>query len=508
MKIKTEYMQNMPTLGSLFDGSGGFPLSGYLAGVKPLWASEVEPYPIAVTRSRFPDMIHLGNVAEIDGGKIPPVDIVSFGSPCQDLSRAGLMAGIKDGKRSSLFFEAIRIIKEMRNATGGKYPKYAVWENVMGAITSNAGGDFRAVLQALAEISQSGISIPLPKNGKWMQAGCLVGDGFSIAWRTYDSQYYGVAQRRKRIYLIASFDPECAGELLFKQDRMPWNANQSEETRQNASSSSGQSASGADQAGNPLSISRSAGFKGNQGAKAFGVGFEEERSCTLNANRGGLEPSVCYQSVYDARGNGNGLVCPTITGDHNNRVTDYTSVVVSPVVYPGVGITSPQNGSNPSPGDPCPTITTDSRNYLAYAVGNGQPNQISMDQVSNTLDCMHDQQAVLVPFEALHVEYAVRRLIPMECCRLQGFPDGWGDLERKEDMTEEEYLFWVNVRNTHASINGKPVKKYSKAQMIRWYNKLHSDSAEYKMWGNGIALPCAYDVISRIAEEMRCPACK
>lgn len=532
MIIKTEYSINQPTLGSLFDGSGGFPLSGFLAGFIPLWASEVEPYPIAVTRSRFPDMMHLGSVTLIDGGKIAPVDAITFGSPCQDLSRAGKQAGLMDGKRSHLFFEAIRIIKEMRKATGGKYPKYAVWENVMGALTSNAGEDFCAVLQSLAEIAQSGVSIPLPKKGKWKRAGCIMGDGFSIAWRTYDAQFYGVAQRRKRIYLVASFDSECAGELLFKQESLSGYANPCQSQGQAIASSSGCGAECPDSKGNPVQFARSAGFKANQGAGAYSVGFQEECACTLNANHGGLEPSVCYQ-VYDARGNGEGIVAPTLTGDHNNRITDYTSVVVEPVTYPGVGITSLANGSNPCPGDPCHSLTCDSRNYLVYSVGNGQPNQISMDQVSNTLDCMHDAQSVLIPYGvdcrnfteskelyqtlqakpnggqslnfsgAVRIDWAVRRLVPLECCRLQGFPDGWAEIDRKESMEEGEYHFWHQVRTTHDEINGKEAKRYSKKQILNWYNKLHSDSAEYKMWGNGIALPCAYDVMRRIAEAMR-----
>ena len=144
-------------LGSLFDGSGGFPLAGALAGIEPVWASEVEPYPIAVTRSRFPKMMHLGSVTGVHGDKVQPVDVITFGSPCQDLSVAGKRAGIHDGQRSNLFFEAIRIIKEMREATNGRYPTFAVWENVPGAFSSNKGEDFRCVLENFAKINEGGI---------------------------------------------------------------------------------------------------------------------------------------------------------------------------------------------------------------------------------------------------------------------------------------------------------------------------------------------------------------
>ena len=147
----------MMTLGSLFDGSGGFPLAGALSGIRPVWAAEVEPYPIAVTRSRFPQMQHLGSVTEVHGDKVPLVDVITFGSPCQDLSVAGKRAGIHEGQRSNLFFEAIRIIKEMRAATNGRHPTFAVWENVPGAFSSNHGEDFRCVLEEFVKIRGGGV---------------------------------------------------------------------------------------------------------------------------------------------------------------------------------------------------------------------------------------------------------------------------------------------------------------------------------------------------------------
>ena len=156
--------KGMSTLGSLFDGSGGFPLAGALSGITPLWAAEIEPYPIAVTTSRFPQMKHLGNVAEVDGRKIPPVDVITFGSPCQDMSVAGKRAGMKHAEkgddattRSGLFYEAIRIIREMREATNGEYPIFAIWENVPGAFSSNKGEDFRYVLEEFAKICEGGV---------------------------------------------------------------------------------------------------------------------------------------------------------------------------------------------------------------------------------------------------------------------------------------------------------------------------------------------------------------
>lgn len=193
-------------LGSLFDGSGGFPLAGALNGIEPVWASEVEPYPIAVTWSRFPRMKHLGDVSKINGAEIEPVDVITFGSPCQDMSIAGKRAGLKhenkgDDKttRSGLFYEAIRIIQEMKEATNGRYPTFAVWENVPGAFSSNKGEDFRCVLEEFVHICDEKLSVPRPADGKWSPAGEIMGDGFSVAWRQLDAQYWGVPQRLQNL---------------------------------------------------------------------------------------------------------------------------------------------------------------------------------------------------------------------------------------------------------------------------------------------------------------------
>ena len=222
-------------LGSLFDGSGGFPLAGALFGIEPVWASEIEPFPIRVTKQRFPGMKHLGSVTDVKGDQVEPVDIITFGSPCQDLSVAGKQKGIHDGERSNLFFEAIRIIKEMRNGTSNQYPRFAVWENVPGAFSSNGGADFQAVLQAFCDICEEGqLSIPQPQGGRWKPAGCIVGNGFSVAWRVYDAQYWGVPQRRKRIYLIADFRSERAGQILFESEGVCWNPAEGRKARESA----------------------------------------------------------------------------------------------------------------------------------------------------------------------------------------------------------------------------------------------------------------------------------
>lgn len=200
------------TLGSLFDGIGGFPFAASIVGIKPVWAAEIDPACVAVTKNRFPNMEHLGSVTEINGADITPVDIIAFGSPCQDLSIAGNKAGL-DGERSGLFKEAVRIIYEMRIATNGKYPTFIIWENVPGAFSSNKGRDFRTVL---SEITKT--DIPMPASGKWATAGVVRSAEINVAWRQLDAQYWGVPQRRKRIYLVGSFGSNSAEEILFERD--------------------------------------------------------------------------------------------------------------------------------------------------------------------------------------------------------------------------------------------------------------------------------------------------
>lgn len=211
---------------SLFDGSGGFPLAASMCGIEPIAASVIEPYPIAVTRSRFPEMKHYGDVSKVHGYDIEPCDIIAGGSPCQDLSVAGKRAGL-DGARSGLFMEMIRIIKEMRDATANEFPRWGIWENVPGAYSSNGGDDFRCVLEEFVRINEPTAEMPAPDKGKWPYADIIVGDGWSIAYRTLDAQYWGVAQRRRRIYLVADFRGECAGKVLFEREGLRGNFKES-----------------------------------------------------------------------------------------------------------------------------------------------------------------------------------------------------------------------------------------------------------------------------------------
>lgn len=207
------------TLGSLFDGIGGWLLAARHAGVTPVWASEIEPFPCSVTARHFPDVKQLGDITKIDPDEIEPVDIICAGSPCQDLSIAGKRKGL-DGERSGLFRTAAHLVRRMRERTAGKYPRFFVWENVPGAFSSNRGMDFQAVLEEIGESE-----IPMPQGNRWASAGLVQFPGVEIAWRVLDAQYWGVPQRRRRIFLVADFaaDGRCAGEILFESEGVPWN---------------------------------------------------------------------------------------------------------------------------------------------------------------------------------------------------------------------------------------------------------------------------------------------
>ena len=202
----------MLKLGSLFDGIGTFPLAARMNGIVPVWASEINKNDISITQRHFPEMMHLGSITDLNGGKIPAVDIITFGSPCQNLSTIGNRAGL-DGAKSSLFFEAIRIIKEMRCATNGLHPTIACWENVTGAHFSGNRMDFAAVLSAF-----SNTQIPMPNSGFWAGAGMVRGVTPDIAWRILGAHHHGVAQKRRRIFLVADYRGKRAAEILYQPE--------------------------------------------------------------------------------------------------------------------------------------------------------------------------------------------------------------------------------------------------------------------------------------------------
>jgi len=638
-------MNNL-TLGSLFSGSGGFELGALLNGVTPIWASEIEPFPIRVTTKRMPFVKHLGDINKINGAEIEPVDIITFGSPCTDMSVAGKRAGL-DGKQSALFYEAIRIIKEMRSKTNGKYPRFIVWENVPGAFSSGKGEDFRAVLNEIAKIKDKAADVPMPEKDKWLCAGELVGDDFSVAWRTLDAQYWGVAQRRRRIYLVADFAERCAGKILFEFEGLsgytpkggkPWQA-----AAGDAESCTGM----------PISFEPGA-------ASRLGGHYWQDYTCTLRAAMGDnqlavaienhptdsrvkLDETGTVQTLTSRMGTGGGNI-PLVMGErlHGLPITENLAQTILATDYKGVqcvfeptcdfrpatlkirsgcegggkgalvqedksatlscnndqtvfvpkayGICSDksnsmlssnqnsgiyeaetsrtidQSGGNPSCNqggiavvalqgsmigradkngpqgdgineDVSFTLNTSDRHAVAYSLDRASYNQgqnalynISIQEEQAQTLVAKGPHAVAQPASfypqmkaesqcfrqdgtantivngtnpgyqngVVDAKYTVRRLTPTECALLQGFPTDWCSSIETFEPTEVEIDWWAEVFETHRKIMGASSKRKSKGQIIKWLQNPCSDAAEYKMWGNGVALPCVCFVLAGI----------
>ena len=598
------------TLGSLFDGSGGFPLGGVIAGITPKWAAEIEPFPIRVTSVRFPNMTHLGNISEISGAEIEPVDIITFGSPCQDMSVAGKREGL-GGNRSSLFYEAIRIIKEMREATNGKYPRYIVWENVPGAFSSNKGEDFRAVLTEICKVKEECVSVPKP--AKWENAGRIMGDGFSIAWRLLDAQYWGVPQRRQRIYLVADFDGGSAGKILFESEGLSgysakgfksWqNAangitegigetgetdslmfeNHSQDTRYRGPLEVAQTVSSTYGTGGnnqpfvvqtPKTLKVRCGCEGGgKGAlvqdnlsatlstnndqtlfqpRAYGVcaknsnsmksdnpnsGFyEADTSRCLDANGG--NPTCNQGGIAVIEGNGSR---PSHRGDgykesdvmYTLNATEQHAVAFAEVhatlsandgpkgpssqmmknpeenfvgeVSYGIGRPAMNQGYNAKfsfqiEEEVEPTLVASGASGVAHPRFSSSKASFfteANEECANTLVATDYKDPPIVN-DGDEIDYIVRRLTPTECARLQGFPDWWCDDLGIPDPTDEDIAMWREVFETHAKAIGKITKPKSDAQIRKWLQNPQSDSAEYKMWGNGVALPNVFFVLAGI----------
>ena len=519
-------------------------------------------------------MIHLGDITKIHGDQIEPVDCITFGSPCQDLSIAGRRAGLA-GERSGLFVEAVRIIKEMRKATNGMHPTFAIWENVPGAFSSNSGEDFRAVLEELARVEQPDTVIPRPpRGGRWSKAGAIAGAGWSLAWRLLDAQHWGVPQRRKRIALVADFGGQRASEILFERTGVSGHPDEGipawkEIAGLTTNCSAGNDrvvAEGGRNAAYTLKIRSgcAGGGKGalvqtektgtlstlqdqtlfqpavaykvqvlnDQGGGKMDVSYDVVG--TLRANAKGHDPIVldvlpfdttqltspqngsnphwgdpCHPlaasahtpsavvKVFDARESGDGQIVQTITGDHESRITDYTAIAVD--LYNGAvtgntatAITCRSTAPNSGP-----------KVIESYGIGNGQAHSSVTKEKSGTLDTMHDAQAVaiehagcLTPWDvqsrrifseygkwpALYsgeggghgyvftLRWIVRRLTPMECERLQGYPDGWTDIGE-----------WTDTKG----------KKHKAA-----------DSPRYKALGNSIALPQWFWIVQKMKPYM------
>lgn len=697
------------TLGSLFDGSGGFPLGGLLTGqITPVWSSEIEPFAIRVTTKRLPQVKHYGDVSAISGADLPPVDIITFGSPCQDMSIAGKRDGL-DGSRSSLFYEAIRIVKEMRCKTNGEKPRFIVWENVPGAFSSNKGQDFKAVLEAVISVKEPSASVPAPEKKGWPDADYYVGDGWSVAYRVLDAQWWGVPQRRKRIYLVADFADQSAPKVLFESEGMSRYSAEGFRAWQRAAAvaesgarETGCSGAGGrlclnDQGGKQMDVSQdvtgtlraeehghqpcvleAAGFCTEHSADARSIGYEEERSPTLRAgvvpaaialenhpadsrvkisedgkvqtltNRCGTgggnvpmvmdavensvespvkevenSPAVTLKIRSGCEGGGKGaiwqeeksatlgcnndqtLFVPKCYGvcskaSHSmmsdnphsgfyeaetSRTLDRSGgdptcnqggiCVVEPVAFtqnqrdevrdlgeksaalaaePGMkqqtfvlqGNMIGRKDENGPQGDGvnedvCFTLDATDRHAVCapedvYAMTTGSYMQVAKEVAPTLMARDYKDPTTIAPVPHLNegvmgtvatgahpsgfngqdafndrlvidnpeaqpapVTYTVRRLTPTECARLQGFPDWWCRDLGTEDPSEEELAFWADVFETHRKIVTHAKKPKTEKQIRKWLADPYTDSAEYRIWGNGICLANAFFVLAGIA---------
>ena len=506
-------------LGSLFDGSGTCPLAASVVGIIPAWASEIEPFPKAVTQSRFPKMVHLGDITKMNGAEIEPVDVITFGSPCQNLSIAGNGKGLA-GQESSLFFEAIRVIQEMRCATNGRFPQIVIWENVYGAFSSTQGDDFRTVIETLWKICEGDDSVPRyaeDKQGrqKWPHTGFVLGDHSSIAWRGLDAQGWGVPQRRKRVFVVLDLGGQCAGRVLFEREglrrdfkkvrrtgqtvrptsetspveyhRVYAVENHAQDSRVSLSPDNtvqtlaGRMGTGG---GNvPLVLVPCKGdvgiANGSAGKKAGSIAFSKEVSPTLKASASGLQapvvaiphkfPIVCRATQQS---NAETMIdcCPTITSAAGTSGNNQPIVTV-PMVLDPIGadfynqaitgkVTMTLTSAKSDPHHlPCALIPYTLK-IRSGCEGGGKGALIQEDK-STTLSCNNDQ-TLFVPTQTENGEviYLARKLTPTECASLQGFEKDWCALVP------------------------------------------HKDSAEYKMWGNGMAFPCMLYIMEGVQEVL------
>ena len=314
-------MNNKITMGSLFDGIGSFPLAALKNQINPVWASEIEPFPIAITKEHFPTIKHLGNILNIDGKEIPNVDIVTAGSPCQDLSIAGNRAGLS-GERSSLFMEMIRVVKEMKenDRKQGRSdmqirPRILFWENVPGVFSSNKGEDFRRILEEICKIKDETISIPMPPKEKWQKSGCIVGEDFSLAWRVLNVQYFGVAQRRRRVFLVADFGGKSAPQVLFECCNMSGDTSSSKGEGERASGAIERSVRDTSEYERNQRIDSAGGFYYKNSSK-YGIAYQSEISPTIKT-----DSAIAAHNKFKNESNKNNVRnCPRKNGQRIEKI--------------------------------------------------------------------------------------------------------------------------------------------------------------------------------------------
>jgi DNA (cytosine-5)-methyltransferase 1 len=538
-------MNNRLTHGSLFAGIGGFEVAAKECGIKTLWNCEIECYPRLVLKSRFPDVKQYGDIRKLNGAECEPVDVVTFGSPCQSFSLAGARAGL-DGA-SGLFFEAVRVIKEMRTATGGAFPRYAVMENVPGIYSSKTGGklDFTVVLNELLKLCDEAVNVPEPK--KFLTAGAVVGNGFSLAWLTICASKFGVAQRRRRMYLVVDFADERAAQILSEPEGKGRDFTPLYLKRQG-------SAGGAEKGFG--SVSFEPGILSRLGRDAL-----TEQARTLRSHMGDNQLCVAVESHPQASrlkicedgkfptitqrfGSGGGNThyvlaerkpCAAVTTDFVGAVTasDYKG---SPVLVTDTYALQGSLIGRSDTAGPCGKGFKPEQSYTVNTVDKGGAVAVCYQDTVGSLCAsdwrgirnqdIGDDKAIVETFgnngfgkwneepatlkanggdfpgsENVVVEnrYAVRRLTPLECLRLQGFPDFWLDNIHIEKPTAEDIEYW---RSAWAELG----KKKSDNQIIKWLKGPYSDGNAYKAIGNSLAVTCALWVMRGIVEHSLIPS--
>lgn len=458
------------TLGSLFDGIGGFPLAAQRSGIKTVWASEIDPTCIEITKRHFPCIQHLGDITALHGGEIPPVDIISFGSPCQDLSAAGKQEGI-DGERSGLFRDAIRIIYEMRAATNGKYPTFIIWENVNGAFGSNNGNDFRTVLEEITNTR-----IPMPDSGRWANAGMVGGwrGGASVAWRQLDSQYWGVPQRRKRIFLVGDFRADRAPQILFECESLLGYVAKSGEEREKVTGAfigGIESESGLDTRNTVVDFGRT--------ADRIYINADTARAITATDGGGGSATGLYFMTEgepltfpinlqvatrHKALGRGTGLGVAdegqpayTLQAAHSHAIAFFEAYAPSGHAdyTEGVGTLRASMGKHGRSSSNILVEMYENHSRGGFREGCGTLRASGGDYGGGS-----ENLIVIFQKMAFYVRYALRKLTPLECERLQGFPD-----------------YWTKYNTTGGKI---------------------ADTPRYTALGNSLAVPCAERVFRGI----------
>ena len=462
-------MDSPLTHGSLFAGIGGFEMVARECGGKTLWNCEIDPYCRLVLNARFPGTAQYGDITKLRGTDLPPVSVITFGSPCQSFSVASSTRAGLDGA-SGLFFEAIRLIREMRAATGGQAPRWAIMENVPGIFSASSSrgadkSDFGVVLNEFAKLCGEAVDVPEPPKGKWLRAGAILGDHYSIAWRVLCASQFGLAQRRQRMFLVVSFDDGRAAQILSEQE--------GERRDFTPGYRKGQSP-----AGDPAAGFGSVGFEPGLLARKGGHAWAELTGC-LRADCGDNQAAVAVKTaVY-------GIGSMSSEGMLSDDPT-------SGIYEADTARTLDTGGGNPACNQGG-VIITEGREAVFYQDKIGC--LLASDYKWPQAQQITSDKAVV---EREGARYTARRLMPKECLLLQGLPADHLDNIHIAAPTEADVDYWYGVWEEHRAALGKSARPKSRSQIVKWLRNPYSDAQAYRAIGNSLAVPCAQFVFKGI----------